>query len=150
MSVVRVMIGMASEQRERRNGVYLRPVTTKPVDVCTGALLEQSEALSERTITITGVDPVEVLGANDQNLRIIRGRFPKLSIMARGDTVKVIGDGDEVDALRGALRADWWSTWSATTNCRARCSMTSWAAATRRRRPLTRPMCWSTATRACA
>jgi phosphate starvation-inducible PhoH-like protein len=53
-------------------------------------------ALSERTITISGVEPIEVLGANDQNLRIIRGMFSKLSIIARGDTVKVIGPEDEV------------------------------------------------------
>jgi phosphate starvation-inducible PhoH-like protein len=47
--------------------------------------------LIEKLITITGVDPVEVLGANDANLRIIRGLFPKLSIIARGDTLKISG-----------------------------------------------------------
>ncbi len=45
----------------------------------------------EKKITITGTDPVEVLGANDSNLRIIRTIFPKLSIVARGDTLKVSG-----------------------------------------------------------
>lgn len=49
----------------------------------------------EKLITITGADPVEVLGANDANLRIIRTIFPKLSIIARGETLKVSGaDGD--------------------------------------------------------
>lgn len=49
----------------------------------------------EKKITITGTDPVEVLGANDSNLRIIRTIFPKLSIVARGDTLKVSGaEGD--------------------------------------------------------
>ena len=52
--------------------------------------------MSERTIPIAGIDPVEVLGPNDQNLRIIRGHFPKLSIIARGDTVKVIGAEEDV------------------------------------------------------
>ena len=56
-------------------------------------------ALSERTITITGAVPVEVLGANDQNLRIIRELFPKLNILARGDTVKVTGADADVDAF---------------------------------------------------
>jgi phosphate starvation-inducible protein PhoH and related proteins len=52
--------------------------------------------LSEKLIPITGPDPVEVLGANDQNLRIIRGIFPKLNIVARGDTVKVTGAEEEI------------------------------------------------------
>jgi phosphate starvation-inducible PhoH-like protein len=47
--------------------------------------------LSEKLITITGVDPIEVLGANDANLRLIRNIFPKLSIVARGDMLKITG-----------------------------------------------------------
>ncbi len=53
----------------------------------------------EKLIVITGVDPVEVLGANDANLRIIRGLFPKLNLVARGDTVKVTGPADEITAF---------------------------------------------------
>ncbi len=52
--------------------------------------------MSEKLIPITGPDPVEVLGANDQNLRIIRGIFPKLNIVARGDTVKVTGTEEDI------------------------------------------------------
>lgn len=52
--------------------------------------------MSEKLIPISGPDPVEVLGANDQNLRIIRGIFPKLNIVARGDTVKVTGTEDDI------------------------------------------------------
>ncbi|MEO8588791.1 MAG: PhoH family protein [Flavobacteriales bacterium] len=50
----------------------------------------------EKLITITGTDPVEVLGANDSNLRIIRTIFPKLSIVARGDTLKVSGAENDI------------------------------------------------------
>ncbi len=39
---------------------------------------------------------MEVLGANDANLRIIRGLFPKLNIVARGDTLKVTGTADVI------------------------------------------------------
>ena len=42
------------------------------------------------------MEPLEVLGANDQNLRIIRGYFPKLSIVARGHMIKVIGAEDDI------------------------------------------------------
>ncbi|MBK9177054.1 MAG: PhoH family protein [Flavobacteriales bacterium] len=52
--------------------------------------------MSEQLITITGVDPVDILGANDANLRIIRGLFPKLNLVARGDTVKVSGTPDDI------------------------------------------------------
>jgi phosphate starvation-inducible PhoH-like protein len=52
--------------------------------------------LIEKMITITGVDPVDVLGANDSNLRIIRTLFPKLNLVARGDTIKVTGATQEL------------------------------------------------------
>lgn len=39
---------------------------------------------------------MEVFGANDQNLRIIRGHFPKLNIVARGHMVKVIGTEEQI------------------------------------------------------
>ena len=57
------------------------------------------EPVSERSIQITGTDPLAVFGANDQHLRIIRDLFPKLNIVARGDTVKVIGPGEQVDVF---------------------------------------------------
>lgn len=53
----------------------------------------------EKLITITGVDPVEVLGANDANLRLIRTHFPKLSLIARGDTLKVSGAEADINAF---------------------------------------------------
>ena len=52
--------------------------------------------MSEKLITIQGPEPLEVLGANDQNLRIIRGIFPKLNIVARGDSVKVTGTEEDI------------------------------------------------------
>ena len=52
--------------------------------------------ITKKLITITGVAPVEVLGANDANLRQIRTHFPKLSIIARGDTLKVSGTVEEL------------------------------------------------------
>lgn len=60
--------------------------------------------MNERLITITGLDPLEVLGANDSNLRHIRGLFPKLSLIARGDTLKV--SGTEVDIALFVERFD--------------------------------------------
>ena len=53
--------------------------------------------MSERTIIIEGADPMAVLGANDSNLRIIKGLFPKLVLIARGDTLMVKGDEEEMN-----------------------------------------------------
>jgi len=55
--------------------------------------------LIEKLITITGVDPVAILGANDANLRLIRTHFPKLSLIARGDALKVSGADADITAF---------------------------------------------------
>ncbi|MBP6389938.1 MAG: PhoH family protein [Flavobacteriales bacterium] len=52
--------------------------------------------MGELTIQVTAVDPIAVLGANDQHLRIIRTYFPKLNLVARGDTLKVMGADEDV------------------------------------------------------
>jgi phosphate starvation-inducible PhoH-like protein len=52
--------------------------------------------VSEHSIQITAVDPVEVLGANDQNLRLIRNLYPKLNLIARGDLLKVVGADEDI------------------------------------------------------
>ena len=58
----------------------------------------------EKLITITGVDPVEVLGANDANLRVIRTIFPKLSLVARGETLKVSGAEHDIALFEERFR----------------------------------------------
>ena len=53
--------------------------------------------MSERNIHITTVDPVAVLGPNDQHLRAIRELFPKLNLVARGNELRVIGPPEQVE-----------------------------------------------------
>lgn len=55
--------------------------------------------LSQRTIHITAVDPVLVLGPNDRNLRAIRELFPQLGLLARGDEIRVSGPGEQVEVF---------------------------------------------------
>ena len=55
--------------------------------------------MGELSIQVTAVDPIAVFGANDQHLRIIRGFFPKLNLVARGDTLKVIGNDDDISVF---------------------------------------------------
>lgn len=52
--------------------------------------------MQERNINLEGIDPVELYGVNDAKLEKIKGFFPKLKIVGRGDLLKVIGDADEL------------------------------------------------------
>jgi len=52
--------------------------------------------LSEKVIEISGVNPLEIYGVNDSKLVLIRGYFPKLKLIARGNTIKAIGDEGEI------------------------------------------------------
>ncbi len=53
--------------------------------------------MSQRTIHLTTVDPVLILGPNDRNLRAIREIFPKLNLVARGNEMRVIGPDEDVE-----------------------------------------------------
>ncbi len=55
--------------------------------------------MSEKTITVESYNPLEIYGANDHNLEIIRNYFPKLRIIARGNMLKLIGDKADITAF---------------------------------------------------
>lgn len=48
--------------------------------------------MSEKLISIENINPLEIYGVNDTNLKLIKSIFPKLRVIARGNEVKVIGD----------------------------------------------------------
>ena len=50
----------------------------------------------EKLIYLESVDMVSFLGVKNSNLELIRNRFPKLKIVARGNWLKAIGELDEV------------------------------------------------------
>ncbi len=52
--------------------------------------------MKETLIQISAIDPVELFGVNEEKLNILRKRFPKLKIISRGSTVKVMGDDDNI------------------------------------------------------
>ncbi len=49
--------------------------------------------LNEKKIEIKGVNPVEVLGVNNLNLKRLAAFFPTLKVTARGNEMSVIGEG---------------------------------------------------------
>lgn len=52
--------------------------------------------MKESLIQISAIDPVELFGVNEEKLNILRKRFPKLKIISRGSSVKVIGDDENI------------------------------------------------------
>jgi phosphate starvation-inducible PhoH-like protein len=51
----------------------------------------------EKTIEIEGINPAELYGINDCNLKQIKQFFPKLKIIARGNKLTLIGDNEVMD-----------------------------------------------------
>ena len=52
--------------------------------------------MNEKIITLDSVEPVEIYGVNDVKLNVIKKHFPKLKLVARGYSLKVIGDSKEI------------------------------------------------------
>lgn len=49
----------------------------------------------EKEIKLNEVHPVVVFGSNNSNLKLLKEAFPKLKILARGNTIKVVGAESE-------------------------------------------------------
>lgn len=52
--------------------------------------------MNELKLTLESVNPVQFWGPNNEHYEIIKGAFPKLKIVARGNDVKVLGDDLEL------------------------------------------------------
>ncbi len=52
--------------------------------------------MTEKLITLDSIEPVEIYGVNDVKLNTIKKYFPKLKLIARGYSVKVLGEEDEI------------------------------------------------------
>ena len=52
--------------------------------------------MTEKLITLDSVEPVEIYGVNDVKLNTIKKYFPKLKLIARGYSLKVLGEQYEI------------------------------------------------------
>lgn len=52
--------------------------------------------MTEKIISIDSIDPVEIYGVNDVKLNVIKKYFPKLKLVARGYSIKVLGEPNEI------------------------------------------------------
>lgn len=59
--------------------------------------------MQEKNIEIGSIDPVAIYGVNDAKLELIKTYFPKLKVVARGTSVKVMGDEAEVQRFEEKL-----------------------------------------------
>jgi phosphate starvation-inducible PhoH-like protein len=59
--------------------------------------------LGEKTIKIESINPVDLYGVNDSKLEMLKRRFPKLKIVARGENLKVAGDDTEINQFEVML-----------------------------------------------
>ncbi len=55
--------------------------------------------MTEKVITLSSINPVEIFGVNDRNIELLKLYFPKLKIIARGENVKICGEKDEIIAF---------------------------------------------------
>ncbi len=53
--------------------------------------------MHEKTIEISGINPVELFGVNNTNLKHIKSFFPKLKVVARGNIITIMGDEEVMD-----------------------------------------------------
>jgi phosphate starvation-inducible PhoH-like protein len=53
--------------------------------------------LQEKIIEIKGINPVELFGVNNANLKHIKSFFPKLKVVARGNVLTIAGDEEVMD-----------------------------------------------------
>lgn len=53
--------------------------------------------MQEKIIEIKGINPVELFGVNNANLKHIKSFFPKLKVVARGNVLTIAGDEEVMD-----------------------------------------------------
>ncbi len=53
--------------------------------------------MNERIIELTDIVPKDFWGPNDKHFEILKKYYPKMKIVARGNTLKIFGDDDELD-----------------------------------------------------
>src|SRR3954466_3209311 len=59
--------------------------------------------MNEKIITLDSVEPMEIYGVNDAKLNVIKKHFPKLKLVARGYSLKVLGEAREITRFEKKL-----------------------------------------------
>ena len=59
--------------------------------------------MSEKKLVLEDISPIDLYGVNDTKLELIKNRFPKLKIVARGEVIKASGEEEELNQLEMVL-----------------------------------------------
>ena len=60
--------------------------------------------MTEKTIEISEVEPLNLFGINDAKLKTILLHFPELKIVSRGRKIKLIGEDNEIERFEKKLQ----------------------------------------------
>ena len=60
--------------------------------------------MSEKIYTLEHIDPQSFYGPNNLNLTIVKTKFPKLQIVARGEEIKLFGDDASIQSFELAMK----------------------------------------------
>ena len=60
--------------------------------------------MTEKTILLEGISPVEFLGPENRNIKKIAAAFPSAKIIARGDEIKLIGPSKEITNVNDLIQ----------------------------------------------
>ena len=60
--------------------------------------------MAEEIIDLNGINPVEFFGTKNSKLKVIKKTFPDITIVARGNTIKLRGEDDEVFLAKSRIR----------------------------------------------
>ncbi len=58
----------------------------------------------EKKINLNDINPTDFFGINDLNIERIRSFFPKIRIVARGSSIKAIGDSEQIELFEKKIR----------------------------------------------
>lgn len=57
----------------------------------------------EKIITLDSIDPIEIYGVNDVKLNVMKTHFPQLKIIARGYSLKLVGESKDIQHFEKKL-----------------------------------------------
>lgn len=60
--------------------------------------------MTERTIILEQADPAIFFGINNKNIQLIKTLFPKLRIVARGNSIKAVGSAEDIVVFEKKIR----------------------------------------------
>lgn len=60
--------------------------------------------MTELTITLDAIDPVEFLGINNSRLQMLKRAYPKLKIVSRGNLIKAEGTNEDLTSLADKVK----------------------------------------------